>query len=118
MWPSKNVIQLLLETGINRCKSFRFQNTHGQLTKTPIQKKDSLEQAQATDMPKHIPKFQVTRKRWNYCRNKSCQTCGVLLCLVKEKLLSEAAFVGYFGHVTFLCNKVLLYNIRYNKVNF
>ena len=37
----------------------------------------------------------------------------------KEKLLSEASFKGYFGHVTFyLCNKVLLYNIRGTKVNF
>ena len=32
--------------------------------------KDSLEQTEATDMPNHLPKFQVTRKRCNHSRNE------------------------------------------------
>ena len=56
-------------------------------------KKKSTNQAGPVNTPDHLPEYQVSRQRCMYCKTGGkdiktfvkCSTCGVYLCLVKER---------------------------------
>ena len=73
-----------------------YVNPQKLLPQSGPRKTRSLEQARLTDIPSYLPEFEVTWKRWSYCRIRGLGNETFLLC----PLLFEASFVEYFGHAT------------------